>query len=235
MRLKLQLYVWIAILFVFGIGRAVHLHFELGIPFLPGEKKTAWVVEAKIKFEALGKPVKVSLNLPDNTRHLIVTETAAATSGYGFHLSGRDAEERGVWSARQRSGADTLYYRVNVYRGAGTPSSVAEEKPKPPKKPVFGEPEAIAADAILADAFFLSADAESMAVRLVRLLNAEKPTGNVRTLLRNVKGDSQRNQLLLDLLHSAGEPARLLRGIDLNEAERHHGLVDLIEVFNSDT
>ena len=235
MHARLQLYIWMAVLIVLGLGLTAYKHFSMGFPLIPGEEQTVWTVEARIQFQALGKPVKVSLNLPDDTEKLVVIESGTAATGYGFQRIEGVAETRGTWSAREKRGAQTLYYQVEVYRGEGTPYVREEKRPKRPKKPVFREPRATAADAILADAFFRSADAETMAVRLVQLLNAKERDETVRTLLRGVDDRAAMNQLLLRLLHSAEVPARLLRGIELSEVGRRQSLYELIEVFDGES
>jgi len=230
---RIQLYVWMAVLVVLGFGFTAYKHWQLGFPLIPGEQQTVWTVEAKIQFQADGNPVKVGLNLPDDTKNLVVIESGAASHGYGFQRVESENEPRGVWAARDVRGAQTLYYQVQVYRGDGKPYVRPEQTPGKPVKPAFSDPEATAADSILEDVFYRSADEKTMAVRLVELLNAKEPDETVRTLLRGVDGVADRNQLLLDLMHSGGVPARLLRGIDLSEVGRRQRLHELIE-FHDD-
>ncbi len=235
MHARIQLYIWMAVLVAVGFGTATYKHWVLGFPLIPGEQTTVWTVEAKIQFKAVGEPVKVSLNLPDDTEDLIVVESAAVSPGYGFHRIEGKRELRGVWSTREAHGPQTLYYRAEIYRGEGTPYMRPEKPPGTPQKPVFREPRATAADAILAEAFSYSADAGTMAVRLMQLLNAKEPDENVAALLQDIDGTAAKNRLLLDLLHSAEIPARLLRGVELTETGRYQDLLELIEVYTGET
>ena len=235
MHARLQLYIWMAVLVLLGLGLTGYKHFVLGFPLIPGKEQTVWTVESKIEFEALGGPVKVLLNLPNDTENLIVIESGAASPGFGFHRTKEGAlETRGVWTARERKGSQNLYYQTKVYRGKGTPYLEPEEKPAKPAKPIFRELTATAADVILEDAYIRSADPETLAVRLIELLNAKELDENIATLMQGVEGRAERNQLLLDLLHSAEVPARLLRGIELTEAGRRQKLKELIEVYRGD-
>lgn len=235
MHSRLQLYLWMAILLVLGLGTAAYKHWELGFPLVPGKTQTVWTVEARIEFVGTGGPVKASLNLPDDTENLVVVESVAASPGYGFELiKSKEHEVRGVWSARESQGTQTLYYKTNVYRGKGKPRDEPKKKPKPADKPVFTEPKATAANALLEDAYQHSADAETLAIRLIEQLNAEKPEDNVRILLQGIKGRSMKNQLIISLLRSSEIPVRLLRGIELSDIGRRQNLQELIELYNGE-
>lgn len=235
MQAKIQLYVWMVVLVGLGLGLTAYKHFQLGFPVLPGKTQTVWTVEAKVRFKAKGEAVKVSLNLPGDTENLVVIESSAASPGFGYQRLEDKPETRGIWTTREADGVQTVYFQAQVYRGNGEPYLVEEPKPAKPKKPVFREPRATAADAILANAFFLSADAETMATGLIKLLGSSDPDQNVRALMQDVKDDSARNRLVLKLLASAGVPSRLLRGIELGENTRGQELLELIEVFDGET
>ena len=154
MHTRFQLYLWMAVLTVLGLGTAAYKHWHLGFPLVPGKTQTVWTVEARIEFKGLKKPVKASLNLPDDTATLVVVESVAASPGYGFELiKSKEHEHRGVWSARESKGTQTLYYKTNVYRGKGKPRSEWVKKPKPEEKPVFTEPKATAANTLLSEAY----------------------------------------------------------------------------------
>lgn len=232
MHAKTQLYAWMAVLVAIGLGIAAHKVIVLDFPLVPGEQQTVWTVEARLRFDADGGPVKASLNLPRDTASLVVIDSGAASPGYGFQRADADSASIGTWSARNRRGPQTLYYRAKVYRGNGNPPEILLKKPAKPEKPLFREPRATAAESLLADAFFRSADGETMAVRLVELLQSKAPNENRVALLQEVKTDDELNALILDLLHTAGVPARLLRGVELTGDARRSKLQSLIEVWN---
>jgi hypothetical protein len=225
-----------AMLLLLGLGTTAYKHWQLGFPLVPGKTQTVWTVEARIEFEGMGKPVKASLNLPDETKNLVVVESVAASPGYGFELvKSKEHEVRGVWSARESKGTQTLFYKTNVYLGKGKPRlESTKQKPKPAEKPIFTEPKATAANSLLSDAYVHSADAETLAIRMIEQLNADEPNENVRTLLQDIKGRAQKNQLLMELLRSAEIPVRLLRGIELTDVGRRQKLYELIEVYSGD-
>lgn len=231
MAARLQLYILMGLLIAVGLGLTIYKHLSLGFPLVPGLKEQVWTVQARIRFDAAGDPAKVTLNLPDSTEHLVIVESGGVAPGFGFNLEEGREVLTGVWSAREPKGLQTLYYQARVYRGLGKPLYSGEDVPDAPEKPAFTELQATAADAVLVEAFELSADAETFAVRLVEQFVSDDPNENVRTLLRTAKDDEARNRLLLKLLHSAEIPARVLRGIDLSEIGRRSTLLELIEVY----
>ena len=237
MSARLQLYLIMSVLVVLGLGLTAYKHLSLGFPMLPGAKEEIWIVQARIRFDATGEPAKVTLNLPDHTNDLVIVESGATAPGFGFSLEQGKNEGRGVWSARAPAGRQSLYYQARIYRGPGEPRYTEDEEdaPPPPDKPLFIERDAAAADAVLADAHARSADAQTLAVRLIRQFNSSDPDENVSVLLGETQSQSERNQLLLDLLHSAEIPARPLRGIDLSEIGRRSSLLELIEVHDGET
>lgn len=235
MHARFQLYLWMVVLLLLGLGSAAYKHWYLGFPLMPGQTQTVWTVEARIEFKATGQPVKASLNLPDDTDTLVVVESVATSPGYGFELiTSKEHERRGVWSARESHDTQTLFYKTNVYRGKGKPRQEWVREPEPAEKPIFTEPKATAANALLSDAYEQSADAETLAIQLIERLNAKEPDDNVRAVLEGAKSRAQKNQLLMALLRSAEVPVRLLRGIELTDVGRRQKLQELIEVYNGD-
>ena len=61
---RLTLYALLILLALFGVMVAVLRHLETGIPFLPGQEKSVWLIEARVDFVAEGGPVSASLSLP---------------------------------------------------------------------------------------------------------------------------------------------------------------------------
>ena len=181
MSARLQLYLIMSVLVVLGLGLTAYKHLSLGFPMLPGAKEEIWIVQARIRFDATGEPAKVTLNLPDDTDDLVIVETGATAPGFGFSLEKGKNEGRGVWSARAPAGRQSLYYQARIYRGPGEPryTEDEEEAPPPPDKPLFSERDAAAADAVLADAHARSADAQTLAVRLIRQFKSSDPDENV--------------------------------------------------------
>ncbi len=234
MSARRQLYINKGLLVVLGLGLTAYKHIALGFPLAPGAVEQVWTVQARIRFEATGEPAKVTLNLPDDTEHLVIVDAGGAAPGFGFDVQEADNEVLGIWASRAPEGLQTLYYQARVQRGRGDWSDVDEEDPPKPKKPEFSGAKADAADAVLADAFARSADATTFATRLVKEFQSKEPDENVLALLRTTQGQAELNQLLVDLLRSAEIPARALRGIDIAEVGRRSTLLELLEYYDGE-
>jgi len=118
MRNKIELTILITILLVLGIGTTIYKINVLGFSFSPDKKETIWTVESRVNFQANGGPVKISLNLPDNSGGLVTTESLQQTKGYKLtHTKDQDGVKRIIWSREDTpKGPQHFYYRVNIFR-----------------------------------------------------------------------------------------------------------------------
>ncbi len=231
---RLQLSVVIALLVALGSGLAIYKSRVLGFPFVPGEATRVFVAEAKIEFEAEGKPVLVSFALPEDTRTLRVTDANFASPGYGFLRQKISGDSRGVWSKREASGSQTLYYQAHVFASPGNPPADDEEAPPTPEPPFFEEPQKTAARAVVDAAYNRSASPETLAGDLMRRLNEAAPSQNVELLVGDVETAEQQVALEVKLLALAEISARVVRGIQLEDGRRRQKLVEWLEIWNGD-
>ena len=118
MSARAQVYLIGIFAILISLGVVVYKSIMLGLPLMPGAYRTVWTIEAKIEFIADGKkkPVKVSLALPKNQSNMQVLEEFFSTAGYGFNVDKEEGHERAIWSKREVSGKQTLFYRLNVYQ-----------------------------------------------------------------------------------------------------------------------
>ncbi|SFK51361.1 UUP1 family membrane protein [Shimia haliotis] len=231
MTAKTQLRILVAVLLIIGLGATAYKHLVLGFPLTPGESSRIWTVQAQMTFRAQGDPVKAQLNLPDMTRHLYVVPEGIAPRGYGYHVEQVGSQRMAVWEARAPTGDQRLFFRARVYKGGGIATQLPPPS-DPPAKPIFAEPEAAAADALLADAYAHSADATGLALRLARSLwgDAAKPVRE--TLLGQKSTNASRTKLLLKLLHASDVPAHELTGFYLTDNSRSVTMEHLIELWD---
>jgi hypothetical protein len=220
-------YGFILAMIVAGLAIAMMRHIQTGVPFIPGERTPVWMVEARIDFIAEGGPVLLSMNIPDNPPGFRVSVEQTASPGYGFSIVEQHGNRRGEWSVRQASGRQTLYYKVQVIpdRSAADP-----RHPEPPPfagAVIWEEPEATAAEQLLADARMRSSTPESMTRELIKLLAAPEPAQNAALLLSG----HRRAALLERLLTQAEIPARQSMGLFLADGRRNQHLSPVIEVF----
>lgn len=218
----------ILLLILGGLLTAWLRHADTGMPFLPGEQTSTWIVEAKIDFSAEG-PVMLSLNVPDHPPGFRILSEQTASPGYGFSIVEQDGRRRGEWSIRSAEGPQTLYYKVHLI----TDPDVDDPRSNPPaalRSIFWEEPEATAARQLIAAARDRSSTPESLAREIIRELTSREPTQNASLLLAN----RQRVTLIERLLTDAGIPARISMGLLLEDGRRNQSLMPVIEIFTGE-
>lgn len=217
------------VLITAGLALAVLRHVELGIPWLPGEQRPVWLVEARVDFQAQQEPVLASLNIPDQPPGFLLLSEQAASPGYGFSIVEHDGNRRAEWSKRFAEGPQTLYFKAQLI-----PDTVGDDTPggpAPAAKPVFWEePQATAVREVLQQARSKSSNPESLTRELIKLMQPETPEQNT-TLLTS--GTNYVN-LLERMLNHAGIPARIADGLQLEDARRRQTLKPFLQIYNGE-
>ncbi|BES72032.1 inactive transglutaminase family protein [Marinobacter nanhaiticus D15-8W] len=230
MKSRYPFYIAVALLIIAGLGLATLRHVELGIPWLSGDERPVWLVEARIDFQASGEPVLVSLNLPDNPPGFHVLSEQAASPGYGFSIIEEEGDRRGEWSIREASGAQTLYYKAQFVPDP----DVRPPQPKKPPQPetiYWEEPQATAANEVLELAAAKSSTPESMTRELIKLIRSTDPNQNTALLLSG----NRPVDVLSRLLNHADIPARISEGIMLEDARRRQPLRPFLQIYDGDS
>lgn len=227
---RLPLYLLLLLLVTSAIAIALLRHQQTQIPFLPGEQKPVWLVEARIDFVAGGGPALVSFSLPGENRAFRLFSEQAASPGFGFSVVEHEDGRRGEWTKRDVNGSQTLYYKAQFVSRA-EPAWQAVTEPPVAQTVVWDEPEATAASQLLASAMEKSGHAESLARELVKLLNNPEPDQNASLLLSR---EPEPGHLLVELLNQAGVPARVVMGLYLEDARRRQPLTTMVEIFTGE-
>ena len=203
-------------------------HAAFDVPWLPGEKKQIWSIEAKIEFLAQNQPVKVSLAIPGDQPGFERLGEHTASPGYGLAFSDAVGGRRAEWSIRNAFGRQTLYYRVDMLVQK---NNLPQEQPPPALvKTLYGDtgPYVTSARQMLQRAQERSADAYTLARELIREFNTAKE--GAQFLAQKYR----RSQWLVILLQEAGVPAREVFSLNLEDGRRRQSLNTLIQVFNED-
>ena len=117
----------LAVMALSGIAIAVLRHMATGIPFLPGQEQSVWMVEARVDFEADGGPVTANLSLPDEQMPgFEVYEEQAASPGYGFAILAKNGNRRAQWTKRAAEGGQSLYYKVQLVETGSETSAIPD-------------------------------------------------------------------------------------------------------------
>ncbi len=229
-RSRAPFYLAVMLLILAGLSLAVVRHVQMGVPWLPGKQQPVWLVEARIDFDAWNEPVSVNLNIPDQPPGFYTLTEQAASPGYGFAITEHQGDRRAEWTIRNASGPQTLYFKTRLI-----PDTYAQEAPLEPgtiePSDVFlEEPEATAAKALLQQAEARSSDPASLARELIKLLTSQTPDQNTRLLL----SQASLPVTLVELLNSAGIPARIADGLKLEDARRQQTLEPWLQVHDGD-
>lgn len=228
-RSRIPFFTAIALLIVAGTALAIWRHVELGIPWLTGEQRPVWMVEARIDFNASDEPVLASLNIPEQSPGFRILSEQAASPGYGFSVVEKDGSRRAEWSKRNVTGPQTLYFKTQFIPDP----NANRDRPRRAPKPVsvfWEEPQATAVREILMQAEERSSTPESMTRELIRLMQPDTQAQNT-TLL--VSGTNHLD-LLVRMLNHAGIPARTADGLKLEDARRRQGLTPFLQIYNGD-
>ena len=228
-RSRYPFYLAIFLLIAAGIALAVTRHVQLGIPWLAGEQKPVWMVEARIDFEASGEEVLVSLNVPDNPPGFRVLSQQAASPGYGFSLIEDSGDLRAEWSIRQAEGSQTLYFNVQLTPDGSTDGKIITVPPES-EEVFWEEPQATAVTEVLERAAAKSASPESMTRELIKLMQSSEPDQNISLLLNN----NPYVTLIQRMLNQAGIPARVADGLKLEDARRLQPLRPFLQIHNGE-
>jgi len=222
-------YTLIFVLFITGISLMWLRHIQTEIPLLPGKQVTVWLVEARVAFSAGGTPVEVSLDIPDSVPGYRTFNEQTASPGYGFSVLDVDGDRRAVWSIRNASGPQTLYYKL-MARADQDASSENLIPPHPVVEIFWEESQGIAARQVLAQAYSQSDSHLSMCRELIKQINAPEKSQNIALLL------SQTPPVLLleKLLNYADIPTRIVNGLYLEENRHNLALEPMLEIYTAE-
>tara|TARA_R110001592_G_scaffold272813_2_gene539630 strand:+ start:6924 stop:8462 length:1539 start_codon:yes stop_codon:yes gene_type:complete len=231
MNARIFFFTLVAGLFFLGIFQTVQRHLAFDIPWLPGETRSVWNIDAKIEFEATGRPVLASLTTPNSQAGYTQISQNAASPGYGLSFLYEENNPQAQWTIRKINGPQTLYYNIQLL--VDNESTDQEITEMPELLEVEYGAAIIAADLaagsdIIKDSLKTSADAFSFTREVLKQLNADDPNQNVSLVLA---GKSSKTDVLITLLNEAKIPTKKVGALLLEDGRRRQYLQPLVEVF----
>lgn len=168
-----------------GVILAIARHVVTGTPFLPGQEKSVWLVEARIDFDADGGAVTASLALPeDQMPGYELFAEQAASPGYGFAILTERRSRRAEWTRREASGEQSLYYSAQLVESENRDDNHANDPPLDQSRIVYwDEARELAARDLLKVARERSSSPQSLTRELIKLLDSA--TSQNAALLRS--------------------------------------------------
>jgi hypothetical protein len=203
---------------------------SLGYPIQPHRETPVWTVEVTVRFEAIPGPVKASLFIPGLTPGFAILDENFVSRRFGFTTRYVSAGREVQWARRRARGPQTLYYRAVVYEDPGRLES--DTTPPFPPRPQLGEPFNTAMEVLVEDVGSKSADPASFAVELLERLSRPGMDQNVELLLGPAPSSVDRALTAITLLAAAQIPARLIRGVRLEEQQRQAEVLPWLEVHD---
>lgn len=224
---RVPLYILVLGLLGAGLFLTLYRHYVFDVPWLPDGQRQVWSIEAKIEFEALSEPVKLSLAVPGNQPGFERVSEHTASPGYGLAFVGEGAERRAEWSIREASGRQALYYQVDMLFDA---ESFDSKKATPPaiETVTYSGPEATAVTQLIQRARARSADAFTLTRELIAEFN------NEAQLAQLLVQQKSRERRLVEMLNIAGIPARVVQTLYLEDGRRRQSLVSYLQVFSGE-
>ncbi len=222
-------YVVTAILLITGLLFMGYQHITFEIPFLPGQMRQIWTVEAKVDFEPAGAlPATVDLSLPALQPGVSQLRQSTASLGFGTaYIYHEDGSSYVQWTKRNPVGLQTLYYRADfLMDGKSSTSSMTVPELKQNVEP---EPYLTAMRGIADTALMRSSEAFSLTVQAISLINS----GSEESAL--LLSAYSKPELLTHILELAKIPSRIVGVLHLEDGRRNRSLVSKVAVFSDDT
>jgi hypothetical protein len=228
---RFSLFALVGLLSVLGLGQSIHRHIVYDIPWVPGTEKSIWSIEASIQFFGRGDPVSVNLRRPSDQAGFAVLDESGASPGYGLSFVDHIGLPTAQWSIREATGQQTLYYRAEVLQR--DTEDFDEEPPPRLQSRSWEEPYATAVEAVLDQAFSMSADPFSLTRQLISQFRATDLAQNEQLLIDEV-GEQNLTNLLADMLQSRDIPATTVYGLLLEDGRRRQRLKPLLRVWSDE-
>lgn len=225
-----HIYVLTAVLALIGLALFAYKAQVLGFPLQPQEQTQVWTIEAAVRFDPGPAAVKATLRVPSLTPGFSILDENFISRGFGHAIRNVPAGRESQWTLREASGAQTLYYRAQVYRDA---TRIAEDTTPPfPEQPVLDEPSRIAMEGLIAEVRRQSADVASFTTELLRHINYAERDPYVSLFMSRGSAPSDAAELATIFLAGAQIPARIAHGIQLRSAPGPVQSQQLLEVHD---
>ncbi|PSW18711.1 gonadoliberin III [Photobacterium sanctipauli] len=225
---RIPFYFLITLLVIAGAALSMYRHDIYGVPWTPGEERAMWELEARIEFDAIGDPVKVSMAAPETQQGFTQIDETTSSPGYGVALIDTDKGRRAEWSIREANGKQILYYKTQML--VDDQASFKYEPPKGDTVAVsLDNPQQTAATALLDQARSLSSDNTTLTRELIKQFN-DRNNQNASLLLNNLS----REQAIINLLSLEKIHARIVGGLQLEDGRRRQSITPMAEVWDGE-
>ncbi|MCI6797208.1 MAG: inactive transglutaminase family protein [Succinatimonas sp.] len=217
-----------AILFLAGILLIGYQHIAYDLPFLPGQERELWNVEAKIEFEPDegDTPAQIRFAQPAVQPGLTQVKQTTSSLGYGIGYINRNGNGYVEWTKRSVSGEQVLYYRADIL--VDPEAKLSSMRVPSISQSVESEPYGTAIRELANAAMQKSADPFSLASQAIAEIKKESESASL--LLSRYS----RSGVLVRVLQAAGIHAREIGVLTLEDGRRNRPLESRVAVFSND-
>ncbi|GLR75300.1 inactive transglutaminase family protein [Aliivibrio sifiae] len=226
---RVPFYFLISLLIVAGLTLSWLRHDSYGVPWTPGERSQVWDVEARIQFDAVNKPVKVSMAAPQTQAGFTIVDESASSPGYGIAYLATEHGRRAEWTIRQADGPQTLYYKTQILVDPQAHATVEPPKSDKPEVVTFEGPHEAAAISLLEQARARSSDDITLTRELIKQFN--DPDNQNASLLLN---DLTKVQAVSKLLSYEAIHNKVVGTLWLEDGRRRQSVQHMVEVWSGE-
>ena len=184
-----------------------------GFSISPKQTSNVWVIETHINFMANNEPINVTLRIPTKNRGFKVLEENITAKDYKH----KKHSDRIVLSRSATTGEQNLYYKLMVFDNTLGKDKLKAPAPENIKKPLWNNQQLAQAKQILD----LSKETQGAndVEKLIKFFNQEPIHPTLKSFLPIQYSQKTAIEFLCDLLSLEEIPARIARGIKLEEGQ----------------
>lgn len=179
----------------------------------PNQTTPIWTIESHLTFKPTNKPIQITLYRPDGSRIYKILDESIVAKNYTV----REEKDKFILTADPQKKDQSIYYRVSVYDNKESRGKIKDTQIPTIKTPDFDDTMLPIAQQILTLSEEQSGDSVQ---KLIRLLNQPIPDETVITFMPERKDIRTTAHVLTRLLALKQIPARVIRGITLEEGKK---------------
>ncbi len=186
-----------------------------GFGFNPDKSSDVWLIDAHITFTPTGEPIKVSLSAPSTGEEFKILNEDIVAKGY--EIIKNPISKRVEIFSSPKKGKQNIYYRVAIYDNEDTRGKVRDTSKPKIEMPIFNLQQKEMIDEILR----ASRKFEGNQVKqIISIFNQQPLDETVSAFLPIHITEKERAEKIIDILAYKGIPARLARGVRLEEGKK---------------
>ena len=227
---KRHVYVLAALLAIAGVAITIVRIFVLQLPVTPDETIDTWRIEARIEIEATGKPMRVEMQIPQNSPGYTIISQNFVSGEFGLRTRSPDINRQAVFSARDVRGNKVLYFQAIVHRARSLESPSDTSEPTLQRARYRGT-ELAAARAVAQRIERQSADNRSFQAMLWGALKNPVPGREEQLLLGPQPTRARLARTAVRIMGLANIPARTVHGLALAPDRRKARFTHWTEIY----